>query len=118
MKKRHSQGITWEHVREAAERAGLPFNGPEDWHPVEAFVFLAKQGVAPPPALLIAVGEAFGRYFDSAGQLEIEAELFGRSVQRAGNFAARRVKANDRAVDDLAEALVRERNRARRKVKT
>lgn len=106
MKKLHSQGITWEHVRNSAERAGLHFRGPQDWHPVEAFAFLAKQGIAPPPELLIAVGEAFASYFEAEGKLDLEQAMFGRRVQNVGNYSARRANEGKRDLQGLAITLV------------
>jgi len=90
-----------EDLWQACERAGTypPVMQREEFDklniaPLRLMFFYISFGLYPPPELLLALHAIFSEYLERGGPLELETAFFGRSVPRAGNYAARVASTN------------------------
>jgi hypothetical protein len=62
-------------------------------------------GLYPPPELLLTLNDAFDKYMDGCGKVDLESVFFGNLKTRVGNYAGRRFARGEKA-KRTAHALV------------
>lgn len=60
--------------------------------PLSALFYFIEMGCYPPPELLLGLADCWDTYSANAGKLSLEESFLGRSIPKAGNYAARSSK--------------------------
>lgn len=59
--------------------------------PLSSLFYYVEMGFYPPPELLLALHSCWRVYEDACGEITLEEAFLGRPVQKAGNYARRRL---------------------------